>query len=70
MITKANKIKKIIFSKLWEYDTFHKIKATVSKIKGLERSRWIKNGAIMKEDFKDCKTFLASTQKKGAIIEK
>jgi len=49
-------MKKIVFSKLWEYGTITKSKAHVFKTKGLEGSTWIKSGVVMKEIFKDWKT--------------
>jgi len=36
-----------------------KSKESISKINGLERSSWIKSGAIMKENFKDWEAHFA-----------
>jgi hypothetical protein len=43
-----------------------KLETSISKTKGLEGSTWMKSGAIVKEAFKDWKTFLVSIpQEKG-----
>ncbi len=43
-----------------------KSKMFISKTKGLEGYAWIKSGVVVKEAFKDWKTFLDSTpQEKG-----
>ncbi len=43
-----------------------KSKKSISKIRGLERSTWIKSGVVVKEAFKDWKALSTSTlQEKG-----
>jgi hypothetical protein len=37
-----------------------KLEASISKINGLEKSAWIKSGAIMEEAFKDRKALSTS----------
>jgi hypothetical protein len=54
-------MKQIVFSKLWEYNTYYKVEWVCLQNKSLERSTWIKSGAIVKEVFKDWNALLAST---------
>jgi hypothetical protein len=60
MKTKTDRMKKVVFFNLWEYGTQCKVKRVHIQINGLERSPWIKSGAIMKETFKDWKAHFAS----------
>jgi hypothetical protein len=66
MRMKSDKMKKIIFSKLWKYVTYCKVESIHLQTKCLEMYAWIKSGVVMKEAFKDWKTLLTSTpQEKG-----
>jgi hypothetical protein len=47
-----NTIEKNISSKLWEYDTYYKVRKIYLQNKWCARFTWIKNGVVMKEVFK------------------
>jgi hypothetical protein len=60
-IIEVDKMKKIVFSMLWEsMAPSAKLETSVSKTKDLERFAWIKNGVVVNEIFKDWKVFSAS----------